>query len=823
MIYPLAVMANTFAMTALLIALGVSGYSSLAADVGIVHGASLALFFAFTANARSLILSNSYSVSANSIMHVRLILLLPLSVVSYFLSVGVGVEAGLAIVLIVRRAVEWLGEVQLSQFERLGRKQETKLYLLVQSLLLVIAYCWLVFDMPNPYFGLWLWAILPLSLNMSAIFDALTEIPKSLSSFFVVLFPHIGSSAVIGITIYIFRLLLLYTSGKETAGDLFAAFAIGGLIGSVFANALGASITFHEQRSGTSHFPSFFRVALNGSLVGGGVLFITASAQWPILEMIGKSYLFWQAVGLSLIGGVVMVYAQRIRFRLLQSDKEHDVFGPDVMANILLLAAVPFSYYLFGRESLAGLYLLSAVLSFIFYLSSRMGEVTRDLSANVRRNIKLVIAIILLSPLYLQAGYGIFHDPSSSFESDGKLLNLPIPFAVFGCYLGIVLLGDYRRSYLSFSTIFLTFVLMMLSVIFSSTGDYVLQEAKLVLLLQYMLPMFALTLGQMYRSTGKDDVSIGVGKMFFWVLVVIVPLQIVSSWYQGSPYLMPSVFGIFSIYQYATSVPVIFASGYLFAIFALWDESGYQRPLFVLTLFVASYVGASLSILAISVTLIGLLSLTFYYWLSKKDKSPVAVFILAVGLSWGYFYVADHYYVTTERSVQVNSTVLKSSTNAKRDWPEAYITENTLSDQRDKSENVALGIQQLMLHWSTYLNGVISNSETFLFGNDARPDRSRYPGARNYYLDYLYNYGLIAFMPILVLLVHTCVLIYRYKKQIYLSSWLTGLSVVVLVLLFLDNSSGIGLRQPYPGIFTFFLWGYLLSNLLSLNVENNPT
>jgi hypothetical protein len=42
---------------------------------------------------------------------------------------------------------------------------------------------------------------------------------------------------------------------------------------------------------------------------------------------------------------------------------------------------------------------------------------------------------------------------------------------------------------------------------------------------------------------------------------------------------------------------------------------------------------------------------------------------------------------------------------------------------------------------------------------------------------------------------------------------LLGLALVVLFILFVDNSLKVGLRQPYPGIISFFLWGVLLSRL----------
>jgi hypothetical protein len=37
--------------------------------------------------------------------------------------------------------------------------------------------------------------------------------------------------------------------------------------------------------------------------------------------------------------------------------------------------------------------------------------------------------------------------------------------------------------------------------------------------------------------------------------------------------------------------------------------------------------------------------------------------------------------------------------------------------------------------------------------------------------------------------------------------------LITIFLLLIDNSFKVGLRQPYPGIITFFLWGLLLSKL----------
>lgn len=65
------------------------------------------------------------------------------------------------------------------------------------------------------------------------------------------LLPHFGSTAVIGVSVYVFRLFILLVADKQVAGDLFSAFALGGILGAVFSQALGPTMVRHElQYSG---------------------------------------------------------------------------------------------------------------------------------------------------------------------------------------------------------------------------------------------------------------------------------------------------------------------------------------------------------------------------------------------------------------------------------------------------------------------------------------------------------------------------------------------------------------------------------------------
>ncbi len=228
-IFPLAFALNSLAMTGFMVILGLSGRSSIAADFGIVHGATMALFYAFSANARSLILNPSSKTSLRFLLLNRFIMILPLGAASFFLSVVLG-EAywPLAVILICRRATEWIAELHLSEREFRESRSFPKVFIVTDSILFVFAVWWTLSFGPFSLLGIVLWAVLPLTLHLGFIQKTLASQDQTKTKW-VQIAPHFGSTAINGVTVYVFRLFLLLLAGKAIAGDLYTAYAIGGL------------------------------------------------------------------------------------------------------------------------------------------------------------------------------------------------------------------------------------------------------------------------------------------------------------------------------------------------------------------------------------------------------------------------------------------------------------------------------------------------------------------------------------------------------------------------------------------------------------------
>lgn len=804
MVFPAAFMANTFAMMMVMIGLSLFGKPELAADFGLVHAATVALFYSFSGNARSLILGvEAGGAESASILRLRFFLVLPLAALAWALCAGV-VEGGVFILLLVlRRAAEWLAEIFLSEQEVQRHETRAVQFFVLQgisSLLVLVALVnggWLAWPMTL------LWAVSPLlgCFDSKLLRRALGENIPVLDSLRVLL-PHFGSTAVIGVSVYVFRLFLLLLVGKEVAGDLFSAFALGGILGAVFSQALGPSMVRQEQQAaGSKQSFGLFNIMLVGLLLMGALL---GSFVWMLPGLMSwtlKSDFFWMAVAFSLMGGVVMVQAQRIRLRIIQGAGRGDVFGSDILANVLLVASVPFLYFGLGVSSLSVLYLLSGVFALFFYASERSGLFRLGESGRLLKFLLMSIAFLVMLPVFFQLSGGLFVDKDVYFNSAGQLSLLPIPISVMACYCGVVMLGRYGDARLALMTIlFLFFGMFFVSFIKGVDGN-------LILLVQFILPLFALVLGQQYGARPLALLYLAVAGAA--MLSFLVPMQLLAAWLAGTGYLLPHIF-FFSIYQHLQYVPVVFVGIFLTSLFVLSERNGFLVWLIFLTCVVAAYAVVSLSMLAQGFLVLGLLGFVVRYLLAKRVVMPS---VIVISVLFGGFLGYD----------QVSDSPLLIHKYAAFDEDEDGSDENEdgSSAGRRSAREFAVRLLPVNLHerqemWRFYSEEVASDWGSFLIGHSGIPDRERYPSAHNYYLDFLYHFGVIGIFPLIALVVYTLYLGVSRFQLIWNRSGLLGLLGVVVFFLIADNSLKVGMRQPYPGILMFFFWGVLLTLLKAI-------
>lgn len=606
------------------------------------------------------------------------------------------------------------------------------------------------------------------------------------------LLPHFGSTAIVGASVYVFRISIALLVGKATAGVLFTAFAFGGLVPTIYGQALAPSLARRFAGGGLPR--RYLAVPVVMLVAGLGLAWLTHThprLPWSL----GGSTLFWTAVGLSIAGGAIMIMAASIRARLIHAGKGHDVFGPDLLANALIATCVPFVFHVLGTKALSALYLLSALLSLGFLLGTAR-QVPGLQSA--RRGLPWLIAALLVTPLFFQIRGGLFHDKSFIFDSGGSILLLPLPLSIAGLFAGIALLGHYTGAAKSLSTLFFTALAFVLTALVAANIGSPEQGAKLVLLAQYLLPMFALVLGEMFGRTDEHRVFERTG---LWLLVVLVPLHLLITWSHGFLILSPSL-GFFSIYQHLQYFPSVVVGLSLLAYGLLEPRTGRWTRTAVLVLLpaVAVYAVASRSASAMGSLLLGGTLIALLRCISgHKIKGLLGAIALALALGGLYAKVSWH-----DLAVKFESPGVAGGSAERGPLSQADL---------DRMMGAPAGVTDRLRHWRFYAEGITSSPTAFLFGHASPPDRNEHPSAHNYWLDALYNFGFVAMAPLLGLLCWTLVTLWRQRRAVLAAPLLSATALAALYLMLGENMLKVGMRQPYPGILTFFLWGLLIARL----------
>jgi len=796
-------------MTALMLVCGFAGKPDLTADIAIVQGSTLALFYAFSANARNVIFADTSGSAAHLLLRARLFLLIPLAVFSFILSSVIGsVGASLAFVLILRRCAEWVGEIYLSSYEVQGLRGPTIAAIGAEGLSFVIAVGSIFIAGIRPVWAMSFWALAPL---VAALAGRLARLSISLnfSESLAKVAPNLGSTTIIGITVYVFRLSIILLIGRVAAGDLFTAFAIGGVLPTVYNNSIGPSLALRGHRDGFGKKDLGSMPWLVGGLFVLGGAILALSLLYPEgATLFKKSHHFWTSVGLSLSGGAIMMFALTLRIRMLQKEMNVEIFGADVLSNVLIVVAVPYFYYLFGGRSLEALYLFNALLTLCFYWSAQK---VRGISKPLERIKLFIIAGLVIFPIFFQFDAGIFRDSAFIFDTGRLLRQLPIPFSVIALVAGVLLLGRFRDVHRSLTVFFFTALLLVLTSLMVQEPQA--RGPRLILMAQYLLPVLGLVLGEMYglASEGKEF-----EKACLVVVCIIAPAQLLCSWFQGLTILSPYLY-LFSIYQHLHYVAVIMILAYGMALASLWDrENGWRLVLVALLPWVTLYAVASYSI---EVDVVFLAFLICVLWLLKPPlvSRRVAACLFGTVLVTGLFYGA-----VTKASIG-SGLQFFSETKVQTSLSQSPIAGGSWARSRPELSASSSGnLAQRLETWRFYMPGVLTSVRDFFLGHSNPPDRCVHPSGQNYYIDLVYNFGFAAVAPLLFLLAYTARIAWGCGRSILADPTLFGTVLAVFFVFGVDNFLKVGLRQPYPGIFGFFLLGLLLGQLRRRSTDANP-
>jgi hypothetical protein len=730
-------MSLTYSITGLLVVLGVAGKHVIAADVAIVQGAVLATFYVLSGDARHLILSDK--AHANNVVFFRLVWVFPLAILSYFMSTIAGhVESVIAYGLILRRGAEWLAEPHVTEIERQNGKWPGWC---LQPAIFIFFVWQIVFT--NQLWLIWIWAISPIIFSLNFIAQAKPH------NFFKFGWENITSTAVIGFTGYIQRILIVSLVGKQFSGMLFPGFAIGSFVGTMAANVAGPTL-FGKGLFHSVHFT----IGLIVLLLSGALIFFISET------------VTYKTIGLSIIGGAVMIVAQQSRLSLLKNGHTLEL---DLLFQLSLVFMIPALYFVTGMQWMIAFYLLGSIIAWVYYkgslLAMKFSEVWKS---------KLLVLIVLglVSPIFFRFSGQIYNGELLKMTNSlGSLKALPI--SLFLCYLGVMLFSvSYNKSKPVILTISAMFLLLIASTMIVGQG-----LGKLMLLIQYMIPTVALLLGIVLADFNRKLIA----KTALYFLAVFVPIYLLITQMQSQLALKDDIYS-FGFYPHYHYVPLLMVGLYVWVWVELRDT--HTKWIYCLAPWMAVYVAVGNSLLA----LLGLaVFVCAFAFPARKRKLDTIIPVIILATIAGYFYLNSQ--MATEISVQNNNRWLDSHS--------AQESVNVID-----RENIAI----------VYLNDITKHPISLLYGHSFPPLSSAALTTDNYYLDLTYNFGIFACLPLLLLLIYTIV---RSNQQRVNDDSIAWLLAIVLYFVVIENNLKVTLRQPYPGIVIFFLWGILLQRLNS--------
>lgn len=397
-----------------------------------------------------------------------------------------------------------------------------------------------------------------------------------------------------------------------------------------------------------------------------------------------------------------------------------------------------------------------------------------------------LIAIALLFPLFFQLSGGIYNNPEAVTDSLGVLSKLPLPISIVACVLGIIALArNYRQALPAAWFIGAFSALMLVSLLFAGAGQPLAQR-KVLIGLQFLLPTMGLVLGQLMRD--EEDT---IPRAFMWVLLAVVPFQVLAGWWQKTLTLTHNLY-VFSIYQHFQFVPVIFMLAFCLVMVHLWDK--YKRTLSFLTVVMGVYAIASASFLAMGLYCVFVAAFFLRRMWQLKTGRVVGFALFGAGIFAAGLVVAIYYGLAEK-----NTSIIGDNGQ--------YLGKfQTLANGK-----MPVNVLHRLGDWKLYHDWITESDRTLLLGHVEPPPREVKTSAHNWYLDFVYNFGFLSLVPLLALIGYTAWQVVLHRKT--LPGQTLWLAALVAFMVLVDSNFKVTLRQPYPGIFAFFLWGLLLTRL----------
>ena len=757
---------NYFALNGFIILLYTFDYKQLVIDLALFGSFVILLCQIFSFNSRTLLLSINKTVDVIPILLQRLVLsLIIILICNLSLPFFIYENRSLASTVMIALIVNWIYEIILTKIELEKNNLQKFHFILGASSFILICFSFYINNFLLLKIVLILYSLLIfLKILQYLIYNIyiLNDKKYSLKTFVGIHFiSSFGSSLSISISNFLFRYFIIILSTLETSSAVIIGFMFGSLPVSLFYNIFGASLV--RNKINLNVFKKYFFYFLIIFFIL--TFFLTSKLGINyFFNFFHKNNILLITIILSILGTIPMLIGLYNRQKIIQETSFKDkFFNLDIIYSLAVTTIVPLIYIINNELFFSFCFLLSGLCSYIFF----------SLSSNLK-NKKLINLFLFLIPLpiffiildtFKKFNFLIINQNNLPILED--LYSLPIPLSLMIMPLLLVsLLHLYQYRLVSIYVFTLSFLTGILSIVYLQRLTF----SNFLNIIQFFLPMFGLIIGEIIGKVMTYK------KLFFknlyLISVIVIFLQIILTLIQGNDRLVSNVFG-FHIYQNINFTSTVFFLGLFFQL----SFNSFKNLRYIL---IKDYI------------LLILILIYFYYANSISLYLFVLFFIL-------YFLILQ------KVSITLNSVILSFLILS------FYFSNINL-------DILTSELQVIFKSNKYFLETSLENYISFLFGKNLNNELYLTEvGVFNFYLDYIYNFGFISFVPFVYLVIYTIHKTIKYKDTIFRTNINYVLFYLFLFIIFIDSFLRTGLKQPFIGIIYYIMWGIYLSKLHKKN------
>ena len=749
-IYPNLLINNFFA-NFILLTFFISGYFALSAEIGVITSLTILICQIFSGNLRSIIIADKNLKLADEMLLKRLILSIPIIIIliSFIFKNDLSdISLALSISLVV--ILGWIFELILTKFEIKRNTKGTRLHLLLSVLFCILILFFgltgnlLYLKIVIYFYLIFLIFLILVLLKLNIKNFKFTKPGKHIFS--DILKVNFISSISMSLSNFLFRYFLILFISKETAGILFACFMIGSFPGSLFNQIFGASIINKKISLKKIMYPILIL-----SLIF--ILYFYSKIPFNIFDIENyfiinsRETIIYFTLLFSTVGLNIMIVALYLRQKnIFLSSVRENYFIIDMFYSLSVILIIPIIYLLFDTNDFfySLSFLISSILALIFYISPKINfETDKFLKFSL---------IIILIPFFV-----IFYDRNLDFYflsnellNSFSLENSKNRLANFLFFLPFMLYFVLKK--ITNKIIPITFVLTAIFCIMNINlfRDEITIYTHLNLV-QILIPMTFLILGVVLIDNIKKNI------LFF-----------------------KYSFYIFFLYIFIYNLSFVFEIE-TFKNYVLINSKNVLETQNIFILFFSFYSLIKIRNFGLNKIITNLYILNLIFFCLFKSDLYLVICVVFLYMYFFVFFEKKNIYLIF---VPVLIFTIYINSGKFLNFYDSYISS-----------------------YSFYISNTFVNFENLFFGFNNSNELYDVKASKNFYLDFIYNFGILGLLPFLNLIFYTIKKI-RFQKSGYINNDMIFFIFFIFILPFLTLSLG----DIFVGSIIYLYWSTLLNS-----------